>query len=149
MQSLTRYLEPNNAVAAIIRTHQKEFLFQLRNSIEGIFYPGFLGCFGGAIDGQESDEEALIREIEEELSIINFRDIDFYTMKLDFSPIRKSCVYRKYFVINLNDKNLKDIKFKEGADLVKIKFEDLFSTSYSIVPYDAFALDLYLASNHV
>jgi len=69
MQPLTRYLEPNNAVAAIILTPQKEYLFQLRDSVGGIFYPGFLGCFGGAIDYQETDDESLIREIKEELSI--------------------------------------------------------------------------------
>jgi len=149
LQPLTRYLEPNNAVAAIITTPQKEYLFQLRDSIEGIFYPGFLGCFGGAIGYLETDEEALIREIKEELSIKNFRYDNFYTMNLDFSPIGKSCVYRKYFVINLIDDNLQNIQLNEGSALVKIKYEDLFSLRYSIVPYDAFALDLYLASNHV
>jgi 8-oxo-dGTP pyrophosphatase MutT (NUDIX family) len=148
-QSFTRDFQPENAVAAIILTPDNDCLLQLRDSIDGIFYPGFLGCFGGAIENFEADEEALIREIEEELSIKNYQYTHFSTINLDFTPINKTCVYRRYFVINLDSKNMQEIRLNEGAALIKIKLKDLSSADYSIVPYDAFALDLYLASCYV
>lgn len=41
---------------------------QLRNDIPGIIYPGHWGFFGGHLDPGESPEDAVIRELMEEIS---------------------------------------------------------------------------------
>ena len=55
---------------------------QLRDDIPGIFYPGHWGLFGGAIEKDENFEEALIRELSEELSY-EFVSLNYFT-KMNF-----------------------------------------------------------------
>lgn len=55
------------------------FLMQLRDENPKIFYPGHWGLFGGHLESGESPEEALLREIQEEIS---------YTM---INPQKFSC----------------------------------------------------------
>jgi 8-oxo-dGTP diphosphatase len=54
------------AVAMIER--QGEWLLQLRDDIEGIVHPGTWGLFGGHLDPGETPEQALRREVEEEIN---------------------------------------------------------------------------------
>ena len=44
------------------------WLLQLRDDIEGIFYPGQWALFGGHLDPGETPEVALRRELEEEIN---------------------------------------------------------------------------------
>src|SRR3546814_16448904 len=50
----------------------------------GIFFPGFWGNFGGAIEKGEEPAEALVRELREELSIPISRYTPFCRLVLDF-----------------------------------------------------------------
>ncbi|HEY9743026.1 MAG TPA: NUDIX hydrolase [Coleofasciculaceae cyanobacterium] len=51
---------------AILHTSDR-FLMQLRDNIPGIIYPGCWGFFGGHIDPGETPEEAVKRELLEEI----------------------------------------------------------------------------------
>lgn len=44
-------------------------LMQLRDSVDGIVFPGHWSCFGGGIEGDETPEAAVLREFEEETGI--------------------------------------------------------------------------------
>lgn len=57
------YLKMQDSSPAILLTEEEKFLLQLRDDIPQIWYPGFWGCFGGAIDIGESAEDALGREL--------------------------------------------------------------------------------------
>ena len=46
------------------------FLLQLRDDIEGIWFPGMWGGFGGSLEPGESPVQAMQRELEEELGIL-------------------------------------------------------------------------------
>jgi 8-oxo-dGTP diphosphatase len=56
---------PQVAIAILHRPHQ--VLMQLRDNIPGIAYPGYWGFFGGHLDPGETPEEALVRELLEEI----------------------------------------------------------------------------------
>ena len=69
-----------DAVAGIIVLEDGRYLMQLRDDIPGIFYPDHWGLFGGAIEKDEDFEEALIRELGEELSY-EFMSMSYFTKK--------------------------------------------------------------------
>jgi 8-oxo-dGTP diphosphatase len=54
-------------VAIAILHIQDRFLMQLRDDIPGIIYPGHWAFFGGHIDLGETPEEAVKRELQEEI----------------------------------------------------------------------------------
>jgi 8-oxo-dGTP pyrophosphatase MutT (NUDIX family) len=46
------------------------FLMQLRDNIPEIFYAGLWGLFGGQIEPGETPEDAIVRELEEEIGYV-------------------------------------------------------------------------------
>lgn len=55
-------------VAIAILYRQDKFLFQLRDNIPNIVYPGHWGLFGGHLDPGETSDVAVVRELQEEIS---------------------------------------------------------------------------------
>jgi 8-oxo-dGTP diphosphatase len=65
-------------IAAIIFENDKgELLFYLRDNKPGISFPQHWDLFGGHIEDGETPEEALIREVKEELNY-DLRDFKFF-----------------------------------------------------------------------
>jgi 8-oxo-dGTP diphosphatase len=65
-------------IAAIIFENDKgELLFYLRDNKPGIPFPQHWDLFGGHIEDGETPEEALIREVKEELNY-NLKDFKFF-----------------------------------------------------------------------
>lgn len=137
-------MRPANAVAAIITNNKNEILLQHRDAIPSIFYPNYWGCFGGAIDGKETNEEALTRELREELGLKNYSSKYFTCISLDFKPIDGENVYRTYFHVFIPSSDLQKIKLGEGSEYAWISEKEL--ANYLVTPYDRFALDLYFSS---
>ncbi len=54
-------------VAIAILYRQDQFLMQLRDNIPSIIYPGYWAFFGGHLDPGETPEEAVKRELLEEI----------------------------------------------------------------------------------
>lgn len=62
-------------VGCVILTHDNKILLQQRDS-DWKLYPNFLAEFGGHIEEGESPEQALIRELQEELGAeVNFSNV--------------------------------------------------------------------------
>ena len=57
-------------VAIAILYRSGKFLMQLRDNIPGILYPGYWAFFGGHIEPRETPEEAVKREVFEEIGYI-------------------------------------------------------------------------------
>ncbi|MBG0858895.1 MAG: NUDIX domain-containing protein [Bacteroidales bacterium] len=65
-------------IAAIILENDKgEFLFYLRDNKPGIPFPRHWDLFGGHVEDGEAPEEALIRELKEELNY-DLKDFKFF-----------------------------------------------------------------------
>jgi 8-oxo-dGTP pyrophosphatase MutT (NUDIX family) len=134
-------LYPGDAVAALIYTEDGKVLLQKRDNLSTIFYPNHWGFFGGAIDLNETSNEAIIRELMEELnfrfnhSIINrVGSFNFSVNEIDIGSF-----VRDYYSILIESKDISKYKLGEGAEFA------LFDISYAlenlrIVPYDAFML---------
>lgn len=59
--------EKSHSVAIAILYQQDQYLMQLRDDIPGIAYPGHWGFFGGHCDPGEHPDDAIHRELMEEL----------------------------------------------------------------------------------
>ena len=65
-------------IAAIILENDKgEFLLYLRDNKPGIPFPGYWDLIGGHVEEGETPEEALVREVREELDI-ELKEYKFY-----------------------------------------------------------------------
>lgn len=137
-------LTTGDAVAAIFRLDDGRFLMQLRDERPDIWFPGCWGCFGGAVDEGETPEQALRRELLEELE---FRLGHFeYVMRFDFEVARMGLTpcYRTYFQVPITRPELGALVLHEGQAMAPMSIAELAAAR--VTPYDAFALKLLVMS---
>lgn len=120
------------------------YIMQLRDDRPGIFYPGHWGCFGGAIDGEESPVAALARELREELELEEPEGPprEFTRFDFDLSKIGGARVCRIYFEMVVPVGKFDRFILHEGAAFEAIDVCDLLELR-RVVPYDAFAIWLH------
>lgn len=143
-------LHPRDAVAAIIVVPQRGYLLQLRDTRADIFFPGHWGLFGGAIEPGESEENALRRELMEELQFEPPPGTLSYASRLDFDWNRPGCVKntRAFFKMVLPAARLTSLTLREGADMRVFTPEEV-SRLTPVTPYDAFALWLHINRDRI
>lgn len=134
-------LRTGDAAAAILRLDDGRYVMQLRDSRPDIWYPEHWGCFGGAVDASESPEDAISRELVEELEILpnkltRVAQFDFGLDALGFV----SC-YRIYFLASLSEEQYRNIVLHEGAAVDAFDYHRLMN-ELRVTPYDAFAIRL-------
>jgi 8-oxo-dGTP diphosphatase len=98
-------------VGLIIIRKDGKMLFQLRDNKKNISDPNKWGLFGGGMHINEIPEEAIIREIKEELGVrINKKDLSLI-MKIPFFKENR-------YIFRIDwDKKISDLKLNEGKDL--------------------------------
>jgi 8-oxo-dGTP pyrophosphatase MutT (NUDIX family) len=129
-------LRPAEAVAALIFTPDARYLMQHRDEKPGIFFPGWWGCFGGAVEPGESPADAILRELAEEL---NFRPeglAHFATLGLDFSFAGHRILPRHFFTVQIDEAAVEQMRLGEGQALALIPGAELLCMP-RVIPYDA------------
>ena len=136
-------LSMRDAVAAIVLVDGDRYLLQQRDDKPGIWYPGHWGCFGGAVEPNESPEDALSRELQEELGLDvgRVRPAGNYVFELGDIGLRSA--YRRYFAIDLVAGDLQRLTLGEGHGMAVFDREAVLS-ELRLTPYDAFALFLFM-----
>lgn len=132
-------LAPKDAVAALIVLDDGRYLMQQRDDIEGIFYPGYWGLFGGALEDGETPETALAREVREELAF-EVREPRYFTkVVFDFAFAGIGMLDRFFFEVDMAVSVLPDLRLGEGRAFDAFTADRILAEP-RIVPYDAFAL---------
>ena len=132
-------LIPTNAVAALLVLEDGRYIMQLRDFKAHIFYPGYWGLFGGAVDGSESDEEALRRELQEELAFVARSITRFVSFDFDLSMIGAGNVYRAIYEVPVTHNELACFSLREGLACEAFTTRTIL-TEIKVTPYDAFAV---------
>ena len=86
-------------VAHAILTAEGNYVLQLRDENPDISEPGVWSLFGGGIEPAESKEEAIIREVQEELCIT----LQDFKLLCDFEYFEKTAEHHIYFHIFQSD----------------------------------------------
>jgi 8-oxo-dGTP pyrophosphatase MutT (NUDIX family) len=134
-----RGLQPGDAVVGLIVLSDGKYLMQLRSEKPGIFYPGHWGLFGGAVDPGEGAEQALRRELYEELGLV-ISDARYFTeYSFDFGFRGQGRVWRRYYLVEIAAASMSDMRLGEGSEMRAFEAKDILSRPH-IVPYDAFAV---------
>lgn len=137
---------PGDAVAALLVTPDQRYLLQHRDDIEGIFFPGFIGNFGGAIELGEAPIDALRREIREELAF-EIRDCEFFcSMTFDFRFAGIGEIVRHFFVVPIGEADVATMRLHEGQGMKMLSGGEILEMA-KIVPYDAVAIWQHLMRN--
>lgn len=134
---------PSDAVAALLVLDDGRYVMQLRDDIPGIFFPGHWGCFGGAIDGGETPELTLQRELREELEFDVGTARRFTRFDFDFAPHGYASVARIYFEVLVSRAAFDGFVLHEGVEFRAIAGQDLLS-ALKVTPYDAFAVWMHM-----
>lgn len=129
-------LTPAGASAALIVTEDGRYLMQHRDELPGIFFPGFWGCFGGALEPGESALDAMRRELAEELAWRPPALRHFATLGLDFSFAGHGALPRHFFVAPVRPEEVDGMKLAEGQALALIPGDEILRMPM-VVPYDA------------
>ncbi len=135
-------LTPGDAVAAIILLGDR-YLLQHRDAKEGIFFPDYWGCFGGGVDPGESSDQALVRELAEELGFAREAAACSFFTRFDFDfSFAPGCpsIYRLFYELRLPDSAFAGLRLGEGQGLGLFSADDILAGRPRLTPYDAFAL---------
>jgi 8-oxo-dGTP pyrophosphatase MutT (NUDIX family) len=133
-----------DAAVAIIVLDDGRYLMQLRDDKKGIFYPDSWGLFGGAVDPGETAEEALRRELREELDF-TANSLKYLTrMDFDFACVGGKSCYRVFYEIQIRASEVAGFRLNEGRLMEPLPLDDIL-LNRRVVPYDAFALWLHYA----
>ena len=132
-------LKPSNAVAALLVLEGGRYLMQLRDAMPNIFYPDHWGCFGGAVDPGERPQEALARELREELEFDAAPGREFTRLEFDWSSVGHARTSRIYYEIPVPEAALGRFVLHEGSAMQVFTAPELL-VGRKVTPYDSFAI---------
>lgn len=133
-------LSPADAAVALITDERGRYLMQLRDATPTIFFPDHWGCFGGALEPGENDEQAVQRELKEELGLELAPEcfVRFTTFTFDFSSIGDGVIRRVYYTAHVDASILPSLRLAEGREMRFFPAQELLRER--VVPYDRFAV---------
>jgi 8-oxo-dGTP pyrophosphatase MutT (NUDIX family) len=133
------------AVGAILIAPDGRFLMQHRDERPGVWFGGFWGMFGGAVDPGEAPEAALRRELREELETVPAELVYFSQVAFDLRRWGRGIRLRRVFVGHLTAEDLAAAVLHEGQAM-RLFSEDELLREPRLTPYDSHILRLYIHS---
>lgn len=140
-------LELNNAVAALIIDEEDRYLMQFRDDIPGIFYPDHWGVFGGGVEPGETDEQALRRELFEELQFQPTDVKPLQELAFNLKDMGGDTYWRRYFEVRIKSSEVDHFVLNEGREMALLSVDEILLNK-RVTPYDSFAIWLHCAANN-
>jgi 8-oxo-dGTP pyrophosphatase MutT (NUDIX family) len=139
-----------DSVGAILTVGTRGYLLQQRDVRPGIFFPGFLSLFGGALEDGEEPQQGLQRELREELELeIECETLmPFGAVTFDWTKAGLPAAARWFFHADISSDRLDRLKVHEGQGLRVLTPAELFGVE-PVSPIDAFALWFHICAEHV
>ncbi|HVA40079.1 MAG TPA: NUDIX domain-containing protein [Candidatus Binataceae bacterium] len=128
-----------DAVAAILLVDGERYLLQLRDNFPHIFFPGHWGLFGGAIEPGETEDQALRREVEEEIGVGIGEATRFCRIILQLDRLNGRAIKRSYFESRITSAELARARLTEGARMQSFTAHEVLAMP-RMKPNDAFVL---------
>jgi ADP-ribose pyrophosphatase YjhB (NUDIX family) len=132
------------AAAALIVTPAGDYLLQHRDNIPGIWFPDYWGLFGGLIDDGETPEQAIRRELQEELGFSPDNLRYFTQVGFDFRRWGGGLKVRYIFEVVVAPDQPAGMVLSEGQGMALHPGHGVMGLN-KLAPYDALAIGLHLA----
>lgn len=134
----------STAAAAILVTKDRAVLLQHRDANPEIWFPEHWGLFGGAIDPGESPEEALVRELMEEIGYPPPAIRYVTQVAFDLGPWNLGVKLRYVFEVPIDRHEVAGLTLNEGQGMKLFDRIEALSEP-QMTPYDRLALGLYFS----
>lgn len=122
-------------VSAVIYTTEGRYLMQLREDKPGLPLRNHWAFFGGEVDPGEAPQDAILREVEEELT---FRPNNccWFHEAVYILPLHGRDVVRKaYYLIEIKPEEVDSMVLCEGADLKLMTVSEILTLN-RVAPWD-------------
>lgn len=124
-----------DSVAALIFRPDGRYLLQHRENRSDISFPNWWSLFGGARESGERAEDALRRELREELELIA-REC-FPILGCTFESWIDGRITRKiFFAVETTDREAQSLVLHEGQGMAWLTPDEILARGTRIVPYD-------------
>lgn len=132
-----------DSVAALIHTGDGRYLLQHRDHAPHVDFPGCWGLFGGSRDGDESHDQALLRELREELGFAPETIAPFLIGTFDLRPGGRSHSRRRFYEVRVEEQAVARFRLGEGQDLGLFSVGKMGALGERVIPFDLCAVILH------
>ena len=131
-----------SAVGALLTTSDGRYLIQLRDDRNGVRMRGHWGVFGGEIESGEEPEEALLREMREELDFTPSNFSWFTEITYCLHQVGRRYHRKHFYEVLIAPEEIERMELREGAAMELLTVEALLAQP-KIVPWDVYAVLLH------
>jgi len=122
-------------VSAVIYTTDGRYLMQLRDDKPGLALRNHWAFFGGEVDHGEAPEEAILREVEEELTF-RANNCCWFHEAVYILPLHGRNVVRKaYYLIEIKPEEVDSMVLCEGAGFKLMTVSEILTLN-CVAPWD-------------
>jgi 8-oxo-dGTP pyrophosphatase MutT (NUDIX family) len=122
-------------VSAVIYTTEGRYLMQLRDDKPGLPLRNHWAFFGGEVDPGEAPQDAILREVEEELTF-RTNNCCWFHEAVYILPLHGRNVVRKaYYLIEIKPEEVDSMVLCEGADLKLMTVSEILTLN-RVAPWD-------------
>jgi 8-oxo-dGTP pyrophosphatase MutT (NUDIX family) len=131
-----------DSVAALIFRPDGRYLLQHRENRSGISYPNWWSLFGGARDPDERAEDAMRRELREELELTVRECVPFLGCTFE-RWFEGRLTRRIFFSVEISDRETQHLVLHEGRGMAWLTLDEILARGTQIVPYDLGVISLH------